>query len=358
MQFTVHPSVYNTDQRSKGLLHLLEQCWVRGRAPGKGTFYIISGFANYNGGVRFYDTFKEHLEKGGNCIVFFGGSTSQRLSSQQVVTQLLEIGCKVYLINRKRILHAKCYGHQTNEDESLVISSGNFTGPGMSQNIEASLYLETKQVKEMGFSWANLVKGFLDQKWEIYEPSLADKGHPAWRLLYDEVAGQVKLDDDQEVTMLVTLSHSDTARIQANTGETAGKGTQYIWLSKDSFDFFPALTIRNTRGSKKTYSAIIQMNYVDLGIIDRECRVTFEAENNLDFRLGTGKLRYTKIASPGDLAAITRISEYEFELRIIKAESDTYSSLIPYAVTFIGHQGKKYGYISNADFARLKGKLK
>ncbi|RYE59438.1 MAG: hypothetical protein EOP48_00925 [Sphingobacteriales bacterium] len=92
------------------------------------------------------------------------------------------------------------------------------------------------------------------------------------------------------------------------------------------------------------------MNYVDIGIIDTECRVTFEAENNLDFRLGTGKLRYTHVAREGDLAAITRVSEYEYELRIIQRESEFYNRLIPHAINFIGHKGKKYGYISNAEF--------
>lgn len=353
MQFAIHPNVYNTDTKSKGLLHMLEQTWVRGKKPGDGIFYIVSGFANYNGGVRFYDTFKNHIDSGGSCIAFLGGSTSQKLTSQQVVEQLLEVGCKVYLINRKRLLHAKCYGHSSQNGESLVISSGNFTGPGMSQNIEASLFLEEAHVQQMGFSWQNLTDNFFKQRWDIYEPDLADKSHPSWKLLYDEIGGTVRLEDEQEVTMLVSLVHADTARIQANPGDAAGLGTQYFWLSKDSYDFFPALTIRNARGHKATYSAIINMKYVDLGLIDNECRVTFEAENNLDFRLGTGKLRYSKIAEEGDLAAITRTSEYDYELRIIKRDSDLYTRLIPYAINFIGHRGKKFGYISNTEFAQI-----
>ncbi len=352
MQFTIHPNVYNTDAKSKGLLHMLEQTWVRGKTPGDGTFYIISGFSNYNGGVRFYDTFKNHINQGGSCVAFLGGSTSQKLSSQQVVEQLLEIGCKVYVINRKRILHAKCYGHSSEKGESLVVSSGNFTGPGMSQNIEASLFLEEEYVKKMGFSWKELTANFFKQRWDIYEPTLKDKTHPAWKLLYDEIGSTVKLEDEQEVTMLITLVHADTARIQAEPRDVAGKGTQYFWLSKDSYDFFPALTIKNSRGEKATYSAFINMNYVDIGFVDR-CRVTFEADNNLDFRLGTAKLRYSKIAKEGDMAAITRISEFDYELRIIKQESDLYTRLSPYAINFIGHRGKKYGYLSNNDFFRL-----
>lgn len=353
MQFTIHPNVYSTNTTSKGLLNMLEQVWVRGQKPGDGTFYIISGFSNYNGGVRFYDTFKNHMDHGGNCIVILGGSTSQRLSSQQVVEQLLKIGCKVYLINRKRLLHAKLYGHTSCTGQSLVISSGNFTGPGMSQNIEASILMENQYVSQMGFDWGEVLSSFLKQKWDIYEPSLADRSHPSWKLLYDEVGGTIKLEEDQEVTMLITLGHADTARIQALPGDKAAKGTQYFWLSKDSYDFFPALTIRNKRGIKETYSAIINMNYVDIGLIDNNCRVTFEADNNLDFRLGTGKLKNTKVAKSGDLAAITRLTEYDYELRIINQADDAHIRLSPYAVNFIGHHGKKFGYISNSDFFNI-----
>jgi len=357
MQFAIHPNVYNTDVKSKGLLHMLEQAWVRETNLGEGTIYIISGFSNYNGGVRFYDTFKHHIDNGGDCVVFLGGSTSQRLSSQQVVEQLLKVGCRVYIINRKRLLHAKCYGYSSKNMESLVISSGNFTGPGMSQNIEASLYLQNVHMQEMGFSWTNLTDSFFKQNWDIHEPKLEDKKHPSWKLLYDEVGGSIKLEDEQEVTMLITLVHADTARIQANSGETSGLGTQYFWLSKDSYDFFPALTLRNERGQKATYSAIINMNYIDLNLIDKECRVTFESENNLDFRLGTGKLRYTKIAKAGDLATITRISEYDYELRIIGQETDLFKHLTPYALNFIGNRGKRFGYISNTEFKKITRKF-
>src|SRR5690606_3040851 len=100
----------------------------------------------------------------GECIVFLGGSTSQRLSSQQVVEKLLEIGCKVYLINRKRLLHSKCYGYSYNDRQSLIVSSGNFTGPGMSQNIEASLMIEDEDVTRTGFQWNDLVANFFKQK--------------------------------------------------------------------------------------------------------------------------------------------------------------------------------------------------
>lgn len=353
MQFAVHPNVYFTDPSSKGLLNMLEKSWVRGKTPGKGVFYIISGFSNFNGGIRFYDVFENHIRAGGECIVIIGGSTSQRLSSQQVVEKLLEVGCKVYLVNRKRLLHSKCYGHSYGDSQSLIVSSGNFTGPGMAHNIEASLMIEDEDVTRAGFQWNNLIANFFKQKWDIYEPDLVDRSSPAWKLLYDEIGGRIVIEDEQEITLLVTLSHADTARIQADPGNNAGKGTQYFWLSKDSYDFFPALTIRNKRGRKATYSALINMNYIDLGITDDKCRVTFEAENNLDFRLGTGKLRYTKIAEEGDLAAITRIGENDYELRIIKKGTDDFINLEPHAINFIGHQGKKFGYLANSEFMKL-----
>lgn len=95
------------------------------------------------------------------------------------------------------------------------------------------------------------------------------------------------------------------------------------------------------------------MNYVDLGISDNDCRVTFEAENNLDFRLGTGKLRYTKKAEQGDMAAITRVGEREYALRLFRQNSKEFKVLLSYTVHFIGHQGKRYGYIPNAEFAEV-----
>lgn len=96
------------------------------------------------------------------------------------------------------------------------------------------------------------------------------------------------------------------------------------------------------------------MHYVDLGIIDESCRVTFEAENNLDFRLGTGKLRYTGLAAAGDIATISRVGEMDYELRIYRKNTPQYPLLNNYAINFIGHQGKRYGYIQNTDFNKIK----
>ena len=156
--------------------------------------------------------------------------------------------------------------------------------------------------------------------------------------------------------MVLRLSHADTARIMADPGTNAAKGSQYFWLSKDSFGFLPPLTILNRRGYKTTYSCDVQMEFLDLGKTS-QVRVTFEAENNLDFRLGTGPLRYTKLATAGDLAAITRVAEDRYQLRLYAEGTPLYNALLPHAVTMIGHQGKRYGYLANAEFDRILGAL-
>lgn len=81
--------------------------------------------------------------------------------------------------------------------------------------------------------------------------------------------------------------------------------------------------------------------------------MTFEAENNLDFRLGTGPLRYRKCASEGDLAAITRTGHDTYQLRIFRKGSPAFNALSPSAVTFIGHQGKRYATIASDEFAAV-----
>jgi hypothetical protein len=197
----------------------------------------------------------------------------------------------------------------------------------------------------------------MSQKWDLYRPTLKNDKAPAWQLLYDEEAADIKLDQTDEVTMILRLSHADTARVMAKPGTNAGKGSQYFWLSKDCFDFLPPLTILNRRGYKTTYACLIDLHFVDLGKTEK-VRVTFEAENNLDFRLGTGPLRYTRLASKGDLAAITRVGESSYELRLYQKGTKLHKSLGPYAVTFIGHQGKKYGFVPNAEFFAVIGERK
>lgn len=353
-ELTLHPNVYATG-RSKGLVNILERVWVQEHTPGDGTLFVISGFGNYNGGVRFYEVFRKHKEMGGDIVAIFAGSTNARLTSKQVVTEMLKCGAEVHVINRKRLLHAKCYGTHNARGDALVVTSGNFTGPGMSQNVEMSVLLNQKSTEDMNFSWRDLLANLLDQRWMYYRPQISNPADPAWQLLYDEQAANITLDDTDEVTMILRLSHSDTARINAPRGTPASKGTQYFWLSKDCYDFFPPLTIRNNRGDKATYSSLISMNYIDTGVRVSNCRVTFEAENNLDFRLGTGPLRYTGVAAEGDLAAISRVGDSSYELRIYRRDSPEYNRLIPYAPHFIGHAGKQYGYIPNNDFNAIAG---
>ena len=352
MEFTLHPNVYTTG-KTKGLLGLLETAWVRTHTPGEGSIYIVSGFGNFNGGVRFYDLFRSHVRKGGKVVSFFSGSTAQRLTSRQVAEELLDCGAEVNVVNRKRLLHAKCYGWESGKGNSLIVSSGNFTGPGMSQNVEASLLLQPDNTRQINFKWQDVATSLRNQRWDFHRLDLTERTAPGWQLLYDEYAGVIRLDDTEEVTMLLVLGDADTKRIQASSGSNAALGSQYFWLSKDCYDFFPPLTIFNKRGSKRTYSCLVSLNYLDLGVTDIKCRVTFEAENNLDFRLGTGKLRYTKKAAQGDMAAITRIGERKYELRLFRKGSCEFNALLPYTVHYIGHQGKRYGYIPNAEFAEV-----
>ena len=352
-ELTLHPNVYKTGA-SKGLISLLERVWVREHTPGDGIIYIISGFANYNGGVRFYDTFRRHIDEGGKVIAIFGGSTSSRLTSKQVVAELLNAGAEVHVINRKRLMHAKSYGAAGNAGQMVVVTSGNFTGPGMSQNVELAILLDRPTTEELNFSWDEMVGSMLDQRWDFYRPNIGNLADPAWKLLYDEQEAGLKLDETDEVTMILRLSHADTARIMADRGTKASLGSQYFWLSKDAFDFLPPLTELNRRGYKTTYSCLINMNFVDIGRSE-SVRVTFEADNNLDFRLGTGPLRGTKLAEKGDLATITRTGEGSYELRLFRIGTPFYAALAPHAVTFVGNQGKQYGMIQNADFYPIIG---
>ena len=355
MDFILQPDIYGTSNNTT-LMSLLEKVWIKDLRDndcfGKGTLYILSGFSNFNGGVRFYDYIENHIQRGGECRVILGGSSSQAMSSQQVVSKLLKIGCDVGVICRKAIFHAKCYGYQNDAFKSLVISSGNFTSRGITQNIEASLIIENDDF-QMKFDWVKLFNKIESQKIDYYKATL-DSDNPVWNLLFDENKRKSVEEQSLSQTMIITLSHSDTARIQAERGTKAALGTQYFWLSKDSYDFFPPLDIKNQRGRKNSYQTLIQMNYVDLGI-KSDVRVTFEADNNFDFRLGTGELRYTKIADEGDVAAITRIGIRNYEMRIYKKNTEKYDRLLPFATNYIGHQGKRYGYILNEKFASLIG---
>ena len=352
-ELAVHPNVYATG-RSKGLVSLLERVWLREPESGDGTFYVVSGFANYNGGVRFFPVFRRHIERGGRVEAVFAGSAGQNLTSRQVVRAMLECGAEVHVVNRKRLVHLKSYGARTRDGDTLIVSSGNFTGPGMARNVEMSVLLDHPTTRDMGFSWESLMSHLLAQRWQLYRPAIDDLEAPVWRLLYDEKASNIVLDATAEVTMILILGHSDTVRINAAPDTTAARGTQYFWLSRDCYDFFPALTIPNAHGVKRTYSCLVQMNFVDLSRKE-EIRVTFEAENNLDFRLGTGALRGTRLARSGDVAAISRIGECSYELRLFRQETQVAKRLAAHAVYFVGNRGKRYGFVSNDGFRDATG---
>lgn len=354
MDFGLYPHIYKTGHLT-GLRSMLEEIWPNNRGIlGSGTFYIISAYANFNGGARFYKCFREHTEKGGEINIILGGSAAQRTASRQVTQALLDCGAKVWVTNRKSLMHAKLYGYSSKTGDALVVTSGNFTGPGMSRNVEAAILLSEVETKVMEFSWSTLFRHMLSQSWPTHPVGKLSDVHPAWPLLYDEkVVREVELVDELG-TMILILGHADTARIMAAKGSKAARGTQYFWLSKDCFDFFPPLTIRNVKGYKGTLSALIRLEYVDLGKVD-EARVTFEAENNLDFRLGTGLLRGTKSAAAGDVACISRITEDRYQLRIYRKGSRLHGPLSAFASDFIGTKEKRYGIISNENFETVSG---
>ena len=215
IEFGLHPNIYATG-RHKGLRSMLEEIWIRAHQPGDGIFYLIAGFANYNGGARFYRTFKEHTERGGRVIAILGGSTAQRTTSKQLAEALLDCGVEVNVTNRKSLMHAKCYGVKDQSGEKLIVTSGNFTGPGMAQNVEAAVLIGTETTALMKFSWHDLMRGMLGQSWATHKLDKADPAQPAWGLLYDETPGRVQIDQSEKATMIIKLSHADTARVDGS----------------------------------------------------------------------------------------------------------------------------------------------
>ena len=249
-------------------------------------------------------------------------------------------------------MHVKSYGLHNLDGDSIVVTSSNFTGPGMSQNVEMAVLLNCATTRELGFSWGDLISSMQSQNWDYYTPQLGNTNSVEWQMLYDEKEVRTHLYDSERMTMLVCLGHADTVRINASPHSKKGRGTQYFWLSKDCYDFFPALTIPNLRGEKRTYSCLIKMRFVDIDL-EVEVRVTFEAENNLDFRLGTGPLKHSKLVESGDIAAISRVGDFQYELRLYRRNSKNHNVLLPYATNSIGNRNKRYGYISNEVFQRI-----
>lgn len=356
--FTLHPDVYSTDDKNKltSLPDLLDYMWNGEEIEDKDTLIFISGFSNYNGGVRFYDLFEDHINKGGKVLAYLSASANQRLSSQQVVKELISRGVAVTLINRKRLVHSKLYGFYSPEDDKdqgLVISSGNFTGPGMNLNVESSLLLDSSTLLNMNFSWKKVKSQIEKQNWQFYPiKGSYDTKAPYNKLLYDELksSGRSKRDESENEYLITTLSQNDTSRI---VGRVAG-GTQYIWLSKNIVGYFPPLLIRNKRGRKKTYSSEFKLSYPQLKISGKKGRVTFEAENNMDFRFLTTNVVYrTKIAYPEDLAVIKKVADKQYEVVFISSKTKEYTQLNSYATRYIGNKGKRYGFINKETYKAI-----
>jgi hypothetical protein len=362
-EFLLQPSLYQTGPNGD-LFSVLDALWKNPSEPGyvNGTYYIVSGFGTHNGGVRFFEKFRHHIANGGRVRALLGGSRSMRLTSRQLVAGLIDCGVEVTTVNRNRILHAKLYGtRDSSGDQRLVTTSGNFTWPGMKLNLESVVSLDVTSTAALSFSWEELFDAVTSSTSLNFNVGDFDPADPVWSLFYDELAGrrfgappeEVDVDEGLQA-MVLTLSHADTARINALPGTPAYRGSQYFWLSKDSYDFFPPLTIRNATGSKATYSTMVEIAFLDLGAT-HECRVTFEAENNLDFRLGTGPLRGTNIATEGDMAVILRTGELSYQLAMVRAGTNEFFALSPYATTFIGHMGKRVGFAPKNEVNRILG---
>ncbi len=356
-EFLLQPDLYRTG-RSTELFHVLDGLWQRLPDGADDTLYILSGFGTFNGGVSFFERFRAHVDQGGRVRAVFGGSRTNNMTSRQLIDALLDCGVEIHLVNRRYMMHSKLYGKRSaGGDQRLVVTSGNFTGPGIARNIESVLVLDNETVDSMSFDWDALFDGLLSSALEVFPVNGAVADDPRWALLYDEGSRDSRKptpEDQEDVyeSLLITLSHSDTARIMAAPATTAGAGTQYFWLSKDSHAFFPPLTIRNERGRKATYSCMVTVQFVDLQET-ADLRVTYEAENNLDFRLGTANLRYTQLAREGDMAVISRRGEFRYDLKIIPQGTQEFFALSPYAATYVGARGKRYGYAPNASVDRI-----
>src|SRR5437773_11802323 len=96
-ELTLHPNVYATG-RSKGLVNILERVWVHDHTPGDGTLFVVSGFGNYNGGVRFFETFREHKERGVNLVAVFAGIRRQNQKSKKVVREKIGRWARVQFV--------------------------------------------------------------------------------------------------------------------------------------------------------------------------------------------------------------------------------------------------------------------
>jgi hypothetical protein len=276
------------------------------------------------------------------------------MTSKQAVTELLRLGSRVNLLNRKKIMHAKMYGVASNLNTVAIVTSGNFTGNGIALNIEASLYLDGDDLINSGFAWSDACAALESRAtWNVLEPKdLTSPGNPGWKLLFDEDAkaptgGDAWQEEDQVLAM--TLSPTDVARIVGSQKN----GTQYFWLSRFVAGYFPPLTDLPVKlGAKRTFKTTVQVDFLDLGVI-HDCTVTFEAYNNLDFRLLTSPFKGTSKAHADDMMLLRRNKERAYRMRIVPKGTHDYSKLMPYLINPIGIRNKRFGWVPKKLVASL-----
>lgn len=343
LQFVFQPGVYSTPGEVGDLGEILDSMW--GAAPAGSTVYAASAFVDQNGVLPFVKRLKAHSSKGGFVRCFFGASPGQAMASRQAVTELLNSDARVFLLNRKKIFHSKLYGVAGEEDE-LVVSSGNFTGNGLALNIESSVRISGKTLATAKFTWKQWERR-LTNSFEWYEATLAriaNPQDPAFKLTFDETharpATVAEENGEGDEVLVYTLNPTDVNRIQ----DPDYTGTAYFWLSRYSSGYFPPLQMRSRPGAIKTFSADINVDFLDIGK-KKQVRVTFEAYNNLDFRLGVGPLRATGVAAKGDMAVLDRVGHRDYRLRIIDGTSKEAKRIRPYLIHKAGHRGKRYGMV-------------
>lgn len=350
-RFTLQPSIYNApDGSGSDLATLLESLWSR--TPPTSTIYVAAGFVDQNGVLPFVKTFKKHVELGGRVRCFFGGSAGQNMAGRQAVQELLSSGAEVSLLNRKKIFHVKMYGTLSDTQQELILSSGNLTGNGIALNVESSVVIGPMYLSAAGFSWQTWEQR-VRSSFEWHPLSLRDPDNPGWRLTYDETHGRIggqdeDGSDDISEALVFTLSPIDVARVLTRNYP----GTQYFWLSRYTAGYFPPLLPRSRPSAKKTFSTDVTVDFIDVRKKE-QVSVTFEAYNNLDFRLGTGPLKGTGVANAGDVAVLDRVGEREYRLRVMNQHSVKARRLLPYLINFVGHKGKRYGFVPRKMVAGL-----
>lgn len=352
--FLLQPEVYGSIDGIHDLGTVLERLWSN--LPSDSTIYIASAFANQSGVLTIAKKIDRHTDAGGEVHCFLAGSPHQALASKQAVKELLRSGAHVYLLNRKRILHSKMYGVLDGASETLVVSSGNLTGPGLSLNVESTLVLDPELVETIGFSWTDWEASLLDA-FDWHRPDLAnidDPADPAWKLTFDETGGRpvhVPGEEDEEgrrdEILAFSLVHNDVSRIQ--DGDNVG--TQYFFLSRYHSHYFPPLQDRTRDDAKTTFSTEVSVEFLDIGETKDDVSVTFEAYNNLDFRLLTTPLKGTGVAGEGDIAVLAREDDASYKLRTLRQGTQEYNRVLPYLINEIGNRGKRFGWVPRSEVA-------